>query len=55
MGWGVGVNGHANRSVLILPARRVSPFFGVLAPLGDDSSLGRFAFDRGKCLVEPPG
>ena len=48
-GWGVGVNGHAHRHVLILPI-----FFGVKASLGDDSSLRRFTFGGGKCLVEPP-
>ena len=38
MGLGVGVNGHAHRYVLILPAKRVFLFFGVKASLGDDSS-----------------
>ena len=47
-GWGLGVNGHAYRYVLILPARRVFLFFGVKASLGDDSSSRRFTF------VEPP-
>ena len=32
-GWGLEVNGHAHRHVLILPL-----FFGVKASLGDDSS-----------------
>ena len=50
----VGVNGHAQRYVLILPAKPVFLFFGVEASLGDDSSLRRFTFGRGKCSVEPP-
>ena len=54
MGLGVGVNGHAHRYVPILPAKRVFLSFGVKASLGDDSSLRRSAFDRCKCLVEPP-
>ena len=53
-GGGVRVNGHANRYVLISPARRVSLFFVVEASLGDDSSLQRFIFGRGKCSVDPP-
>ena len=53
-GWGVGVNGHVHRYVLILPAKRVFLLFGVKASLGDDSSSRRSAFDRRKCLVEPP-
>ena len=51
---GLGVNGHAHRYVLILPAKRVFLLFGVKASLGDDSSLRRSAFNRRKCLVEPP-
>ena len=54
MGLGVEVNGHAHRHVLILPAKPVFLFFEVKASLGDDSLLGRFTFDRRKCLVEPP-
>ena len=53
-GWGVEVNGHARRYVLILPANSVFLLFEVKASLGDDSSLRRFTFDRRKCLVEPP-
>ena len=49
-----GINRHAHRYVLTLPAKRVFLFFGVKASLGDDSSLRRFTFGRGKCLVEPP-
>ena len=52
-GWGVGVNGYAHRYVLILPAKPVFLFFEVKASLGDDSSLRRFTFGRGKCFVEP--
>ena len=52
-GSGVGVNGHAHRYVLILPAKRLFLFFGVKASLRDDSSLRRSAFGRCKCLVEP--
>ena len=37
-GWGVWVNGHAHRYVLILPAKRVFFFFGVKTSLGEDSS-----------------
>ena len=37
LGWEVGVNGHAYRYVLILPVKRVFPFFGVKASRGDDS------------------
>ena len=51
---GLGVNGHAHRYVLILPAKRVFLFFGVKASLGDDSSSQRFTFGGRKCLVEPP-
>ena len=54
MGLGVGVNGYAHRYVPILPAKQVFLSFGVKASLGDDSSLRRSAFDRCKCLVEPP-
>ena len=55
MGWGGGGgNRQVNRYDLILPARRVFPFFGVTASLRDDSSLRRFAFDRRKCLIESP-
>ena len=53
-GWGVGVNGHAQRYVLLLPAKRSFLSFGVKASLGDDSSLRHFALGRRKCLVEPP-
>ena len=53
-GWGVGVNGYTHRYVLILPAKRVFFPFGVKVSLGNDSSLRRSAFDRCKCLVEPP-
>ena len=38
-GWGVGVNRHTHRYVLILPSKRVSPFFGVKASHGEDSPL----------------
>ena len=51
-GW--GVNGHAHRYVLIIPAKRLFLLFEVKASLGDDSSSRRSAFDRRKCLVEPP-
>ena len=51
--WGGGVNGYAHRNVLILPVKRVFPFFGVEASLGDESSLRRFTFGRRKCSVEP--
>ena len=51
---GGGINRYAHRYVLTLPAKRVFLFFGVKASLGDDSSLRRFTFGRGKCLVEPP-
>ena len=51
---GVGVNGHAHRYVLILPAKRVFLFFKVKASLGDDSSSRRFTFGQPKCLVEQP-
>ena len=51
---GRGVNGHAHRYVLILPAKRVFLIFGVKASLGDDSSSRRFTFGGRKCLVEPP-
>ena len=51
---GGGVNGHAHRYVLTLPAKRVFFFFEVKASLANDSSLGRSAFGRCKCLVEPP-
>ena len=51
---GVGVNGYAHRYVLILPAKPVFLFFEDKASLGDDSSLRRFTFGRGKCFVEPP-
>ena len=51
---GGGVNGHAHRYVLTLPAKRVFFFFEVKASLADDSSLGRSAFGRCKRLVEPP-
>ena len=53
-GGGVRVNWHANRYVLISPARRVSLFFVVEASLGDDSSLRRSIFGWGKCSVDPP-
>ena len=52
--WGVKVNGHVHRYVLILPAKRVFLFFRVKASLGDDASSRRFTFDRRKCLVELP-
>ena len=52
-GRGVGVNGHASRYVLVLPAKRVFLFSRVKS-LRDDSSSRRFTFGRGKCLVEPP-
>ena len=48
-----GVNGLANRYVLISPAK-VFLFFGVEVSLGDESSSGRFIFGRGKCSVDPP-
>ena len=51
---GVGVNGHAHRYVLIVPAKRVFLFFKVKASLGDDSLSRRFAFGQPKCLVVPP-
>ena len=50
---GVGVNGHAHRYVLILPAKRVFFFFGVKTSLGEDSSLRPSTFGGLKCLVEP--
>ena len=53
-GRGGGVNGHAHRYVLTLPAKRVFFSFEVKASLTNDSSLGRSAFGRCKCLVEPP-
>ena len=53
-GWGVGVNGHAYRYFLILPAKGAFLLFGVKASLGDDSSSRRFTFGRRKCLVAPP-
>ena len=53
-GRGVGVNGHAHRYVLILPAKRVFFTFGVKVSLGEDSSSRRFTFRLRKCLVEPP-
>ena len=52
-GRGVGVNGHAHRYVLVLPAKQVFLFSGVKS-LGDDSSSRRLTFSRPKCLVEPP-
>ena len=56
--WGVwvvvGINGHTQKCVLILPAERVFLSFGVKASLGDDSSSRRFTFGGRKCLVEPP-
>ena len=55
MGLGGGVNGHAHRYVLILPAERVFFFFGVKTSLGEDFSLRPSTFDGRKCLVEPPG
>ena len=51
---GFGGGGLTYRYVLILPAKRVFLFFGVKASLRDDSSLRHSAFDRRKCLVEPP-
>ena len=51
---GVGVNGHAHRYVLILPAKRVFFFFGVKTSLGEDSSLRPSTFGGRKCLVELP-
>ena len=50
----MGVNGHAHRYLLTLPATRVFPFFGVKASFGDDSSSWRFTFGRRKCLLESP-
>ena len=55
IGWGggcVGVTSHAHTYVLILPAKRVFPFFGVKS-IGDDSSLRRkidvkYLFYKGK-------
>ena len=52
--WGLGVNGHAHRYVLILPAKPCFLFFGVKASLRDDSLSRRFTFGRRKCLVEQP-
>ena len=53
-GGGGGINGHAHRYLLTLPATRVFPFFGVKASFGDDSSSWRFTFGRRKCLLESP-
>ena len=51
---GGGVNGHAHRYILILPAKRVFFFFGVKTSLGEDSSLRPSTFGGRKCLVELP-
>ena len=54
-GGGVGVNGHAYRYVLVLPAKRVF-FFSSVKSLRDDSSSRRFSFgpSKRKPSVEPP-